>query len=86
MGSQLVANLGSAGRAPAPAAAGAMVSTISAHGSDRNQLSEDELSRMEIAKEAEKQLQMEEQAKAMAMEHPEDIAQLVRTWMRTGRS
>ncbi len=51
-------------------------------GGSRNSVDAEDLVGQDTLSQAERQMKMEEQAKALAMEKPEDVAQLVKTWMQ----
>jgi flagellar M-ring protein FliF len=77
MASQLVENISKApAAAPAPTA-----EESQAAGMERKPVNLDGLIDHSKKDEAEQYMQMEEQAKALALDRPEDIAQLVRTWI-----
>ncbi|MCP4548746.1 MAG: flagellar M-ring protein FliF [bacterium] len=90
MSAQLVENVTTPTmRAVAEGAGGAGVGADGAGGGVKKAKKPKEISAedmVEAAKleQAERQMQMEEQAKALALEKPEDIAQLVRTWIYSG--
>ena len=76
MGGQLVENIGSYS-APVSNPEEEMIA-----GNQVDYKKKDFVGKMVLDK-AERQLEMEDQAKALAIEKPEDVAQLVKTWMHS---
>lgn len=86
MGAQLVDNVSTPAMRAQVGGTAALVgpSTEGTKPASQKSISAEDMVETATLEQAERQMQMEEQAKALALERPEDIAQLVRTWMYKG--